>query len=201
MNDPSEPTEPYNTPTQDMHAKNRRASKAMIGVIVVMFIFGFASIPIYNLLCNTIDPGGNVYAADAARAKSYDNVKVDNTRKVSVRLATTVNSRLPWTFKTSQPRTSIHPGERLKVDFIATNLTDEKTRGRAIYDINPPEAGKYFKKIECFCFKEQPLGANETVKMPLVFWFESDLPAHIKEVTIGYTFFNMETNLEKVAKN
>ena len=73
--------------------------------------------------------------------------------------------------------------------------------GRAVYDINPPEAGQYFKKIECFCFQEQELAAGEDITMPLIFWFEPDIPAEIEEITVSYTFFNMDSSRERTLKN
>lgn len=184
-----------------MKAKNQKASKIMIGVIVVMFLFGFASIPLYRIFCTVVDPGGSAYSNEVVRAESYKGVKVDNTRTLRVRFTTNVNSQLPWQFETLVPRAEVSPGERKMVKFSARNISSKTVRGKAVYDINPPEAGKYFKKIECFCFKEQKLDPNESVTMPLVFWFEPDIPAHVKEITIAYTFFNMETSLSKATKD
>jgi cytochrome c oxidase assembly protein subunit 11 len=64
--------------------------------------------------------------------------------------------------------------------------------GQAIYNVTPPEASLYFVKTECFCFTEQLLQANETKEMPVYYFIQPDLPEHIKEITLSYTFFRDE---------
>lgn len=187
-------------PTAEMAEKNKKASKIMIGVIVVMFLFGFASIPLYRIVCSAIDPGGSSYSADLVSAKEYQGVKIDTSRTVSVRMTTTVNRSLPWEFKNLTNRVELNPGQRQLVKFYAKNKADVAVRGKAVYDIIPAEAGQYLKKIECFCFQEQKLGPGESIEMPLIFWFEPDMPAHIQDITLAYTFFNMESSLESAIK-
>ena len=41
--------------------------------------------------------------------------------------------------------------------------------------VTPPAAGKYFNKIECFCFDEQRIGPHETVNMPVLFTLDPDI--------------------------
>ncbi|MEC9396887.1 MAG: cytochrome c oxidase assembly protein, partial [Myxococcota bacterium] len=133
---------------------------------------------------------------------AYEGVQVDSSRKLRIRLATNVNKQLPWEFKSMESRVELNPGERKKVDFYAKNIDMlGSVTGRAVYDINPPEAGQYFKKIECFCFQEQELAAGEDITMPLIFWFEPDIPAEIEEITVSYTFFNMDSSRERTLKN
>lgn len=180
--------------------KNARMGKILIGVIVGMFLFGFASIPLYRMVCDSIDPGGSSYANGSTDA--YEGVTVDKSRTIRVRLTANVNKQLPWDFKPLTPRVEVHPGERKLVKFYAKNLDSlGSITGKAVYDINPPEAGQYFKKIECFCFQEQELEAGQGVEMPLVFWFDSEIPPEIKEITIAYTFFNVDSSLERTIKN
>ncbi len=69
---------------------------------------------------------------------------------------------------------------------------DEPIAGRAIYNVTPPEASLYFVKTECFCFTEQVLQANESREMPVYYFIQPDLPDHIKEITLSYTFFRDE---------
>lgn len=179
--------------------KNRRTGKVLIGVIIGMFLFGFASIPLYRIVCDQIDPGGSSYSNGTT--DRYAGVQVDEGRTLRVRMATNVNNQLPWEFRPLTPQVEVHPGERKLVKFYAKNLDPKGSiTGKAVYDINPPEAGQYFKKIECFCFQEQELRAAEDVEMPLVFWFEPDIPAEIDDITIAYTFFNMDSSFERTIK-
>jgi len=179
--------------------KNKRVGKILVSVIVVMTLFAFASIPLYQILCTALDPGGSSYSN--GETDEYVDVTVDKIRTVRLRFAANVNKQLPWDFYPMEGRVEVHPGERRLVKFYAKNIDSlGSITGKAVYDINPPEAGQYFKKIECFCFQEQELAAGEDIEMPLVFWFDSDMPADIKEITLAYTFFNMDSSFERTVK-
>lgn len=161
------------------------------GVLAAFFAMGWGSIPLYRLVCKSLDPGGST--ASIGTADKYENVEVDKSRTVSVRFTTNVVDELNWGFRRLNPSLTVHPGEKSMVKFVARNHEDRPVTAKATYDINPPEAAQAFKKIECFCFKQQTLEAGERQEMPLVFWLEPEkLPDDVERVTLGYTFFEAE---------
>jgi len=190
--------QPDNDDTQptgddEMH---RTTVAYIIGFIVLMFGFGWGSIPLYRMVCAKLDPGGSSYFN--GEADEYQNVEVDESRTLDVRFTTNVQDDLPWEFAHGKPSVEVHPGEKSLVQFEATNLDPNRAiTGKAVYDINPPEAGQYFKKIECFCFKQQTLEGGQTREMPLYFWMDPDIPEHIDKVTLAYTFFNAESSRQR----
>ena len=177
---------------------NRRSSKLLLAMILCSFSFAIASIPLYTMLCEKIDPGGLTNGA----TDLYDpSTPVDTSRTIRVHLGTNVNRQLPWSFSADEPFVTVHPGERRRIMFRAKNLDETGAiSGRAIYDLNPPQAGPYWKKIECFCFQEQPLAAGESVEMPLVFWIDPKIPKDITEISLGYTFFNMDSTMKRTVE-
>lgn len=179
----------------EMAARNRQVGKMAIGVIVVMFLVGFASIPLYRWVCAQLDPGGSAWFN--GDPDSYENVAIDTSRTLRVRFATNVERQLPWDFYSTESIVEVNPGEKRLVNFVSKNRETFPIKGKAVYDINPPAAAPYFRKIECFCFIEQTLDGGEQVDMPLYFWFDPALPDHIKDITLAYTFFGYDSSLTR----
>jgi cytochrome c oxidase assembly protein subunit 11 len=158
--------------------------RKLVLLAVGMFGFGFAMWPLYNVFCDLTGLGGRgVKVVESAG----DLQKSD--REVRVRFDATVNSGLPWVFQANEKSTMVPLGEMTEAFYTAMNPADQAIAGRAIYNVTPPEASLYFVKTECFCFTEQVLQANETREMPVYYFIQADLPEHIKEITLSYTFF------------
>ncbi len=181
----------------DLNAKNARVGRLAIMVIVGMFLFGFASIPLYRWVCAQSDPGGSSWFI--GEPDVYENVEIDDDREIRIRFNTNVERQLPWEFGVDDRYVDINPGEQSTVTFTASNPTSNDVTGKAVYDISPPEAAPYFKKLECFCFIEQTLISGQELDMPLVFWFEPELPEHVTDISLGYTFFNAESSRARAA--
>lgn len=164
--------------------------KIMGAILLASFIFGWGSIPLYRLVCAKIAGGGS--SSLNGEVSEYGEVEVDESRDLRVRFTTVVNGALPWDFDATERTVELHPGQKHLTHFKAHNKSStDAIIGKAVYDIVPAQAAPYFKKIQCFCFDEQILGPNESVEMPLYFWFEPDMPKNINSITISYTFFKV----------
>lgn len=166
---------------------HRKLVRKLVLLAVGMFGFGFAMWPLYNVFCDLTGLGGRgVKVAESAG----DVQKSD--RHVKIRFDATVNSGLPWVFEAKDKSSWVTLGEMTEAWYLAMNPADQAIAGHAIYNVTPPEASLYFVKTECFCFTEQLLQANETKEMPVYYFIQPDLPEHIKEITLSYTFFRDE---------
>ncbi|MEM6903582.1 MAG: cytochrome c oxidase assembly protein, partial [Pseudomonadota bacterium] len=68
----------------------------------------------------------------------------------------------------------------------------------AAYNVTPLKAGKYFHKVQCFCFDEQILEAGDGMDMPVLFYvdpaiLEDRKMADVDTITLSYTFFPADT--------
>ena len=161
--------------------------RRLLLVAIGMFGFGFAMWPLYNVFCDITGLGGRgVKIAEAGE------VVAASDREVRIRFDATVNSALPWRFEPEAKSATVKLGEMSEALYLAMNQSDEPLVGRAIYNVTPPEASLYFVKTECFCFTEQLLQANESREMPVYYFIQPDLPEHIKELTLSYTFYHDE---------
>ncbi|VEB39495.1 cytochrome c oxidase assembly protein [Legionella sainthelensi] len=158
-------------------------------LVVGMFAFGFALVPIYNSICKSLGINGKTNP----KAVAYDatKVKVAKDRLVTVEFVATNNSGVPWAFYPKTRKIQVHPGEIAKLAFYAENKTDHPMSVQAIPSVTPGIAAKYLKKTECFCFTRQTLDGHEAMNMPLLFHLDADLPEKINTVTLSYTLFDV----------
>ena len=166
---------------------HRKLVRKLVLLAVGMFGFGFAMWPLYNVFCDLTGLGGRGVKVVASPGEMQ---KAD--RQVKVRFDATVNSGLPWVFQAKEKSMLVSPGEMSEAFYLAFNPNDQAMAGQAIYNVTPPEASLYFVKTECFCFTKQILQANESREMPVYYYIQPDLPEHIKEITLSYTFYRDE---------
>ena len=174
------------SPDMINRVKNRRSAATFAMVGVAMFGFGYALVPLYSVFCQITGLGGKTGVVQAA---SLDG-KVDTERLVTVEFSAVVNSNLPWSVTPSVERLQVHPGKIYAANYVASNLSSSGSTGRAVPNVVPSVASRYFNKTECFCFQEQHISGNQPKDMPLRFVISKDLPKDIRTVTLSYTFFN-----------
>jgi len=168
---------------------HRKLVRKLVVLAVGMFGFGFAMWPLYNVFCDLTGLGGRGVKV------MQDGESVQHSdRKVKIRFDATVNSGLPWVFQATEKTATVTLGEMSETLYLAMNPSEEVMTGQAIYNVTPAEASLYFVKTECFCFTQQVLQGNESREMPVVYFIQPDLPEHIKEITLSYTFFRNEND-------
>lgn len=172
----------------DPKDKNQRLVKRLVFITLGMFFFGFALVPLYDVMCKVGGINGKTGLTEMSASNQFE---VDNSRWVTVEFTTTMNETLPWEFKPKQTRVKLHPGEVFETAYFAKNLTDKTMTIQAIPSITPGLSAQYFKKIQCFCFESQTLKAGESAEMPLRFVLDPDLPKVFHTITLSYTLFDI----------
>lgn len=180
-------------------AANRNASVLKTGAVVVAcsFLFGFAMVPVYRIVCEHVF---GIKLANGATAANTANLVEDTSRTVTVQFVTSVNSKLPWTFAPEHPSIEVHPGKLTEVWFDATNTSGEAIVGNAVPSVAPSNVSQFFNKTECFCFTEQVLNAGETRRMPVRFFVDPQLPKNVRELTLSYTFYTNEVATRRLSE-
>lgn len=171
---------------ESLKQKNTRLVQILVLVVIGMFGFGFALVPLYDVLCDLTGLNGKAETV-AAEETPY---KVDMAREINVELLTSLNEATPLIFRTETKQLKIHPGEYHTVNFYAENKTDKVVVAQAIPSFSPGVVAKYFNKVECFCFKQQTFKPGESKVMPMRFVVKPDLPKDFKTITLSYTFFD-----------
>ena len=154
-------------------------------VVMGMFAFGFALVPLYDVFCDVTGLNGKT----GNRAVVADQLRVDTSREIEVEFVASLNESMPWEFKPLQHSVTVHPGEPTRIEYVAINRTNEAIIGQAVPSVAPGQAAEYFQKTECFCFTEQKLEPGEEKRMPVIFVVDPDLPDNVSQLALSYTFF------------
>jgi cytochrome c oxidase assembly protein subunit 11 len=175
-----------------MESGTRRRNLSLLAqlttVVLGMFAFGYAMVPLYGLICEIA--GLNGQRSDVMRIEAAQLPAVDVSRTVTVEFLTTLNNGMDWDFRPEVRKIKVHPGQLTTVNFFARNNTGEDKVAQAVPSVAPITATQYLRKTECFCFTQQNFAAGEGRDMPVRFVVDPALPAHVDTVTVSYTFFD-----------
>lgn len=162
-----------------------------------MFGFGYALVPIYDVLCDITGLNGK---SENVTQQQQANFQVDDSRTITVEFITTLNQGMSWDFEPATSKIEVHPGKPYQTSFFVKNKTNRSIIGQAIPSVAPFSAANHFIKTECFCFNDQLLEAGQSLEMPVVFVINPALPKHVKTVTLSYTYFDV-SNTASTTKN
>lgn len=168
---------------------NQRTLRRLGLVALLMFGFGFALVPLYDVFCDITGLNGKTGRVEREQALS---AQVDEARLVTVEFLGRANSDLPWEFRPMVHSVKVHPGAVTEVRYFAKNTTGHAIVAQAVPSVAPGQAAKYFNKTECFCFTRQTLEAGEAKELPLRFVVDPALPDDVVRVSLSYTFFPAE---------
>ena len=159
----------------------------LVSVAVLMFGFGFAMVPLYDLICDVTGLNGKT----GSRYVSDDTESVDEDRLVTIQFLTNNNASMPWEFRPEKRSMKVHPGKLSEVSFYVRNLTDRTMMAQAVPSVSPNRIAEYLHKTECFCFEQQQLAEGEDLDMPLRFIIDDNLPKDVTTLTLSYTLYDI----------
>jgi cytochrome c oxidase assembly protein subunit 11 len=162
----------------------------MAGLLAVAMVgMGFAAVPLYRIFCQVTGFGGTTMQISEAEAATF----APTSKTVIVRF----DAGLPWDFRPERPTDTVTIGARDMSVFIAKNLSNEPITGTATFNVSPAQAGKYFSKVQCFCFTDQTLQPGQQVRMPVIYYVDPKIMTDpdtkdIEEITLSYTFYPVD---------
>lgn len=158
-----------------------RTALVATGLACLMFAFGYAMIPLYYRVCAAL---GITTALDTTLAATATPPPVRE-----LRLEFDANSHNDLiAMRPVQRIARMSTGTAYTLTYEITNLTATPLAGTAIPSYLPARAAAWFTKLQCFCFNELHLAPHETLRAPVVFLLERDLPSDIETVALSYTF-------------
>ncbi|MEZ5742949.1 MAG: cytochrome c oxidase assembly protein [Sphingomonadaceae bacterium] len=173
----------------DLPNRNVRTGLIALAGAAAMLGLGFASVPLYRLFCQVTGFGGTTQRVTEAQASSV----TATGRMMSIRFDANVARGLPWEFKPVQATDRVSIGARDMAIYTAKNLSDKPITGTATFNVEPEYVGKYFNKIQCFCFTEQTLQPGQEMRMPVLYYVDPAIlddpdAVDVEQITLSYTF-------------
>ena len=153
----------------------------LLVVVVLMFGFGYALVPMYRAICDALGinvlslseqrrdrprPGRQCQHAGRHHAHHHRRVRRQCARALGL--------------QAGPGSVQVHPGELATVMYEFRNMQNRTMAAQAIPSYAPKQAMAHFNKLECFCFNEYTLAPGESKQWPVVFVIDPKLP---KDVT------------------
>lgn len=189
-----EPENKSDTVQEPQQLDHRSVVFGLLGMISFMSLIVVYSPELYNMFCKATGYGGTTQRVEVSSGEILKET-------ITVKFDATTSSKLNWEFKPMQREITAHIGETVTAKYMARNLSDKEVTGSAIYNVTPEIAGSYFNKIECFCFTEQTLAANQMVEMPVMFYVDPEIVTdkdgqRLTEITLSYVFYAKEKSVK-----
>lgn len=168
----------------------------LLSLVLLMFGFSFALVPLYNVLCKATGLNGKVDLKPADGRYRIPTADLPK-RWITVEFDVTHNKNMPWVFKPKHSSLQVIPGEVYSTVYHVHNPTNKTMIAQAIPSISPGTVALHFKKLECFCFDQQVLKPGESADMPLRFVVDPAFPLQTHRMTLSYTLFDMTDRVKK----
>jgi cytochrome c oxidase assembly protein subunit 11 len=173
---------------------NAKTGLLALGGAVAMLGMGYAAVPLYDLFCRVTGFGGTTMRISEAQASE---IRLTD-RTISVRFDGNVDREMPWKFEPEQVTQELRIGQRKMAYYRSENLSTQPITGIASFNVSPTLAGKYFTKVQCFCFNEQTLQPGQVVDMPVIYYVDPAIltdpeTKDIEQITLSYTFHRAAT--------
>jgi len=178
---------------QHDHRNLRVALLAALGALAMLGL-GFAAVPLYRMFCQVTGFAGTTQRVDEATAGKVAALG----KTISIRFDANVERGMPWRFQPLQVTDTVRIGARDMAVFTARNTSSQPITGTATFNVEPEYVGKYFNKIQCFCFTEQRLIPGQEVRMPVIYYVDPKIlddpdASKVEQITLSYTFHPLVT--------
>ncbi len=178
-------------PDANVRGANRSLTLKLLAMALGAFAFGWALVPLYNVMCAVTGFGDQKQLL----AKASVVEVADLTRTVTVDFIAELPTVGSWEFRPVVATMQVHPGKLYEADFLARNTTGRATVAQAVPNIAPGTAVPFFRKTECFCFRPQKFAIGEQRVLPVRFLVDPSLPAYVDRITLSYVFYDDSTRV------
>jgi cytochrome c oxidase assembly protein subunit 11 len=180
-------------PSRGLSSETRTANRKLtwqLWLFALGFLgFGFALVPLYDVLCEVTGYGSRQNLTQAAALDGPADASTQ--REVTVEFVSTMPTVGEWEFRAVENSARVRTGQLYSAKFVAKNLLAKAATGQAVPSIAPHNAAQYFRKTECFCFTPQRFDALQERELVVRFVVDKALPDNVDRITLAYSMYGV----------
>jgi cytochrome c oxidase assembly protein subunit 11 len=164
---------------------DRSLTRSLLLMVAGSFAFGFALVPLYDVICEAA--GIRVNATPSAIAPS----EAAAGRQVTLEFVSMVPAGSGFDLVPEVRSMSLQPGRLYEARFRIRNHATMPVVAQAVPSVAPSSTAKYLQKTECFCFTPQTFAAAEEREFTVRFVVAPDLPQQVDRMTLAYSMYTL----------
>ena len=164
--------------------ENRSLTRQLLLFTAGSFAFGFALVPLYDVICEAAGIRVNDAPAAAAERAAAD-------REVALEFVSIVAPGGEWELIPLTRETVVQPGRLHEAHFAIRSRASVPVTGQAVPSVAPSYTAKYLQKTECFCFTPQQFGPGQEREFTVRFIVSPDLPPQVDRMTLAYSMYTL----------
>jgi cytochrome c oxidase assembly protein subunit 11 len=172
-----------------MERDTRKPHRSLLRSLLLMtggsFAFGFALIPLYDVICEAA--GIKVNDAPSRIAASEAGVG----REVTLEFVSLLAPGSEFELVPETPTMALQPGRLYEAKFRIRSKATVPVVAQAVPSVAPITTSRYLQKTECFCFTPQTFAAAEEREFTVRFIVDPALPGHVDRMTLAYSIYTV----------
>jgi cytochrome c oxidase assembly protein subunit 11 len=174
-----------NAPVVPQHP-HRSLTRSLWLMVAGSFAFGFALVPLYEVICEAA--GIRVNDRPSTLAASEAGVG----RAVTLEFMSVLPAGSEFELVPETRSMTLQPGKLYEARFRIRSLASVPVVAQAVPSVAPATAAKYLQKTECFCFTPQSFAAAEEREFAVRFIVDPDLPRQVERMTLAYSMYEVK---------
>jgi cytochrome c oxidase assembly protein subunit 11 len=164
--------------------ENASLTRRLLVMVAGSFAFGFALVPLYDVICEAAGIRVNDTPSSAAERTAAD-------RRVALEFVSIVAPGGEWELTPLTRETVVQPGRLYEARFAIRSRASVPVTGQAVPSVAPSYTAKYLQKTECFCFTPQSFGPAQEREFTVRFIVDPDLPPQVDRMTLAYSMYTL----------
>ncbi len=157
-----------------------------------MFGFGFALIPLYDIFCDVTGLNGKNFTVFESGV-GFDESEYSELKTAKLQFLSDPESRDKWQFTPEFKSLNLESGKMVTTYYEITNTQNQAVSIQAVPSVAPGAWAEYLVKIECFCFTNQLIEANSSIRLPLQVTLSAKAPSDVNHLSLSYRIYEIES--------